>query len=210
MAGPGFNLNRFKAHVEANGILQNSKFMVRIPMPNGLEDSLASQDFTETARYLEYWCEATTLPGLGLNYHEVRRYGYGGIEQRPHAPQFQNLQLQFFSDAEGAIWTFFYNWTKLILNHDLSKGINNRNDIGASVYELAYKHEYAVDIEITLFNQVGDPVIITVIREAFPIDMPHLPLAWADTNTLQTLPITFSFFDWYKLEPPVQQADITK
>ena len=201
MAEAGFNINSFKSHVGRSGMLQNNKFLCRFYVPVGMQAAGENNaDYREIARLLEYWCEATNLPGVALNIHEVRRYGYGPFEKRPHAPQFTDLNLQFYADSGGAIWTFWQQWIKLVMNYDFRNGIRGRTGAAdMEPYELNYRDQYVADVEINVYDNAGKLSMTTMLREAYPVFVGDIPLNWGDQSNLMRIPVTLTFADWFNL-----------
>jgi hypothetical protein len=192
-----FNVNEFKSYIAQSGFLHPSKKLVRINLPLGMQaGGELNTALGKTARAMEYYCEVSNLPGVMVNTHDHRRYGYGPTEKKPHAPLFNDVQFIFLSDGDAAVWTFWQQWIKLVLNYDARNGIvGNTGDMG--VYEVNYKDQYVSDIEVTQFNNYGEEAITTVLRDAFPIMVNDIPLAWSDSNNISRIPVTITFFDWY-------------
>lgn len=197
----GFNVNDFRAEVNKKGILKNNKFFVRMYAPRGFANSGSPEALTlsNTVRFLEFWCEATNIPGVSLNTTEVRRYGYGNIEKKPYVTMNNDITMSFIGDADGTIWTYFQQWLRLIVNYDMRNGIINPTGIlpNQAPFELAYKEDYAVDIHISVFDDMGNESIHVVLREAYPIFVGDIQLNWGDTNSLMRVPVTFTVYDWY-------------
>lgn len=196
----GFNVNTFRANINKNGgLLKNNKFLVRMYSPQGFNSSQEAQTLSQTARFMEFWCESVNIPGVSLNVNEVRRYGYGTIEKKPYASLNNDITMSFLGDAQGSVWTYFQQWLRLIVNYDMRRGINAATGIadGQSPFELTYKEDYAVDIYLYVYNDMGDEILRIVLREAYPIFVGDIQLNWGDTNSLMRVPVTFTVFDWY-------------
>ncbi len=116
MARPGFNINTFRAHIQENGLQKTNKFLFRIPMPAGLQGHDLATQFVETSRNLEFWGVATSLPSFGVTTTPYIRYGYGAIEKKPLQPIFTEQSLSFMLDSKGAIFSFFTEWNRIIVN----------------------------------------------------------------------------------------------
>lgn len=196
---PGFNIDNFISNINANGVMRNNKFLVRIPTPAGFG---GQSKLNGTAQYLELWCDSANLPGVALGTANVRRYGYGHEETRPTHIQNNNINLTFISDGRAAIWTFFQQWIKLIYNYDLSNGVYKPNGVMSNQkpMELAYKTDYAVDIEIFVFNDSGEQLLSVMLREAYPVDLGSVQLNWGDTNNIAKIPASFTYFDWFNTD----------
>jgi len=197
----GFNIETFRSTLGKNGVLRNNKFMVRIPYPKGMSNS---GNLKETSRYLELWCDSTNLPEAVLSVMPIRRYGYGVQEKMPAEISFGDITFTFMSDGNGAIWGFFQQWMKMVMNYDMSTGIVGRNSIydrDQTPYEVAYKTDYITDIEIKIFHENGKEIFGVVLREAFPISLNNIQVNWADTNDIMRIPVTMTFTDWYRKSP---------
>lgn len=189
----GFCINDFLSQVEDNGILRTNKFKARFPIPNAL---LAQQPaLTETSRLLEFWCTSAQIPSLIFATHPNMRYGYGTPENKPFLSQIQNLNFTFLSDGTGAIWSFFYNWMNTIINIRLQDGIRG-SGVNQQPYEVGYKFDYVSDINVLVFNDVGDLVYNVLLTEAYPVFLGELSFNWADKNNFVQFPISFTFNTW--------------
>jgi len=192
----GFNISNFISNINANGVMRNNKFLVRIPTPNGFS---GQPILNETGKYLELWCDSTNLPAAMLGSQNIRRYGYGHEEKRPTTIQMNDINFTFISDGKAAIWTFFQQWIKLIYNYDMSSGLLKPNGVTTNMnaMDLSYKSDYAVDVELFVFSETGEQLISVILREAYPLVLGDIQLNWGDTNSIAKLPVSFTFFDWY-------------
>lgn len=194
----GFNIANFTSHLNANGILRNNKFFVRMPYPIGFN---GNSDLKNTARYVELWCDSSNLPGVSLQTTQIRRYGYGVTEKRPVSASFNNVSMTFMGDSKGAMHSFFYNWINMIHNFDVRDGdmknFKSRGTGSSRSYELAYKDNYITDISIHVFKENTDEIIKVVLRDAYPTDMGDIQLNWNDTNDYMKIPVAFTYTDWY-------------
>lgn len=195
---PGFNIEIFKSEINAReGLMRNNKFLMTFPAPRVMVGS-------NVPRILEYYCEVTSLPGYQLMQHDVRRWVYGPVEKRPFAPNFQTLQCAFLSDGKGDVWQFFNTWLQKIMPHDTPRGMNSASRItGAFPYELEYKQEYVTDLDIVIYDAVGNPKIRTICREAFPSQIVDMPFAWGETGNISRFAVNFEYLDWYSADPNI-------
>lgn len=176
--------------------------------------------YADIARDMEFYCQSVDIPGLNTFVSENRRYGYGGVEKKPVAMGFNECQMVFLIDGRGDNARFFQNWMKLIINYDARKGYDTATGIVGTAdsvfpFEVAYKQSYISDIKIHLYNNSGDskmsknatgkvsyskPVesYLITLREAYPLYIPNVPLNWEDKDSILTLPVVFTYFDWYE------------
>lgn len=191
-----FNINEFSSQIADNGLLRTNKFLARFPVPNGLLNFQSdTYEPTETARFLEYWCEAAQIPSLILATHPITRYGYGTQENKPFLNQVQNMNFTFISDGGGSIWRFFYTWMNLIINTRLATGIQTSIN-NQTPYEISYKSDYCSDIEVIAFNDIQQPVLTVVLKEAYPVFLGEINLNWAEKNNIVKFPVTFTTESW--------------
>ena len=198
-----FNINDFRARVSQYGLHRNNKWRVAIPMPPIMQtmswsNQPRSLNNLAMTGDLQYWCEAGSIPGTATNLRPLLRYGYGSIEKKPVGNLFSDINLVFMMDGDANIYTFFQTWMQGVVNSDMSRGLsdgstNNYYD----AFEVNYKTDYMVDMMIEAFNDAGETTFQIILREAFPVFVPDLPLNWADNQNTMKLPITFTFMDWY-------------
>jgi hypothetical protein len=190
-----FNVQNFVSRInEAGGLVQNNKFRLTITPPTILsssqkynEDTKAS--ITSGARTLEYFCASASIPGVNLNTHEIRRYGYGPMEKRPYSVSFADATFNIYFDAKRKNYDFFQTWVSSIMDYDVNNSTNSK-------FLLEYKSEYRSTIDLEVFDNSGFIVAHYVMDEAFPISIGDIPLNWGDTNSIIKIPVTFTFFTW--------------
>jgi hypothetical protein len=193
MARAGFNINSFLAVMAENGIQRNNKYLVRFPTPNSLlgASNISSGAYINTSRELEYFCDSALIPGVAMLTHPTLRYGYGTTNKMPFAVQFNDASFTFIGDGSAAIWTLMTQWMNSTIGFSLIDGFPSKE------YELSYRGSYTSDINVIAFNDAGDVTFDIVMREAFPVYVGDMPLNWSDNNSIQRIPVTFSFNDWY-------------
>lgn len=199
--GAGFNVAVFSAFLNSAGILRNNNFIVKIPFPSVLQ---RTTEFDTTDKSIQLACDTVTFPDSGVHTFKMQRYAYGAYEDRPLFPRFSPLTCTFICDQQAGMQKFFHEWIKTICNYDFANGIQATSATttgGAmSVYEISYKSEYAVDIELELFNPIGEKVRHVQFRDAFPAGVHQVPLSWAAREGFIKIPVTFAFTDWFDVE----------
>jgi hypothetical protein len=208
-----FNISEFQSRInDAGGLTRTNRFRVEIGIPkimNSLDGTSINlqvknpalfNQLNSTQKYLEYFCEAAHIPGVALNTHEYRRYGYGSIEKRPFAATFTDITLTFLFDNKRKNYDFFQYWLNSINNYDYRSGISGESSnkiTGLNLFELEYKDNYSTEVRIFLLDDTGNTVASYVMTEAFPIFVGDIPLSWNDTNGVIRIPITFTFYTWH-------------
>ena len=160
----------------------------------------AGVDVNNVPRKLSFRCEALNIPSINMNVHEGRRYTYGALEKRPTAPMFNDLTLTFMYDGVAETYDVFHKWLSKIVNFDMSESIAEQGEntiFGNAPYELSYRAEYVTDITLLQFDQTGEVVQATTLRDAHPINLGDLPLNWSDNNSYLRIPVQISFVDLF-------------
>jgi hypothetical protein len=197
-----FSVNDFMSELNRRGgPMRTNRFKVVFPAPF----AMIGTDSGQVGRTMEYWCDSINFPAYGLATHDVKRWSYGPTEKRPFAPLFSQIQCTFVNDSNNLTWDYFNRWIQNIIPHEADHGINTSQN-GGVVYELAYKQQYATDVNLIVYDTTGFQTVNIVIKEAFPTMIPDIPLAWGDMNRIFRFSVIFDFVDWY-IQPNVLQAD---
>jgi len=204
----GFNIARFSTLLNSKGIQRNNKFLVRFTMPILMKQFINSiGDLSEATRNMEFYTDSAALPGIALQTHSVLRYGTGMTEEKPFMASISPIRMSHLVDAtDNQSYFYMRSWVNLILNTNLSSGINTVNGTSQAPFELSYKYEYVTDINILAFNDKGDVTRDVILRDAYPKAIEDLPLNWADNQNAMRLMSTIVYTDWYennaKTNPP--------
>lgn len=203
------NIADFRAKLgEVNGLAKLNKYRVRFPIPNklfGQTQEGQDRSVSDIVQYMEYFTNSVDLPGTQLITNVVSRYGYGPVEKKPVAPLFNDVMMEFFNDGKSSHLGFFQGWINLITNFNMSDGISAKGFNNMDVGELSYKWEYAVDCEIDLYDNSGERIHTTVLRDCYPNMIADTKLSADPQPTFMKLVVQFNYFDWYR--KPVTNND---
>ena len=192
----GFNVGRFRAAIDEKKVQRPNLFLAEFLVPPGMQ-----QQNMVVVQRLEYWVEVTSMPGLNINTYPGLRFGYGAPEFRAQVNTFVPCNFEIIFDGQADNYNFFYEWMKLIVNNDARDGINPGNGATGNdekdPFELSYRDDYLTDTAINLYNQEGQAVARTVMRESFPASIGEMKLGWSDNNSYMRLPISMVYTDWY-------------
>lgn len=209
-----FDISEISGEIASAGILRSNKFDVIFTPPQlMLTAGISSLSGIEKVVFL--YCENANIPGIVMDVAPIRRYGYGPMQKKPFAPTFNDASLVFRSDAGGALWKYLHSWFRMVLNYQEDQGLGAQTGIIPlqHPFELGYLQDYATDITITAYDDTGAPSIVTVLRQAYPIFIGDIQMAWEAKNEYVRIPATFTFIDWYHLDAnPIQaqaQSNIT-
>lgn len=209
---PGFNIQEFQSEINKRPVLKPTRFNITCPMPQGL---LPYTDQLMMPKDLSFYAEGAAIPDVIMATSNILRYGYGPTEKRPFNVAYGDLPFSFRGDSDGRVFQFLRSWLRLSFQPYLGStgGLNDLTGLSLfqCPFEAAYKADYAVDMYITQYSDRGDPVVTTLLREAFPIFVAQQPLNWGARGDYTRIPITLSFFDW-RLAPgkPKAPADVSQ
>jgi len=187
-----FNVSEFTSKInERNGYARTNKFEINIPVP-----TIIPKIGGEIARDLKFYCSDAVLPGYQIMTGNVRRHTYGTNEVRPFSPNFQQVQLVFNVDGDFDTWNYFNDWMQTIIPHDGANMDNNSEFSVGKPYEIAYKKDYAVDMNIKVMSEDGFQIKEVFLREAFPSNVNLIQLSWADQNQISQFTVFIEYLDW--------------
>jgi hypothetical protein len=178
-------LNNFMSEIRQSSVARTNLFEVTLTAPRILTGSGA-------ARKISLYAEGASLPGLSLETGQVTRYGFGPNEKIPYSLQTNDTTISFIGDGKGEIYKFFYNWLQGIVRADYNVPSNQTSSNGLSAYEVEFKEDYKSTITITTFNEVGTPVFVYDLSDAFPLNVPDVSLNWSDSSMMQ-FSVQFAF-----------------
>mgnify|MGYP000462753673 CR=1 FL=1 len=193
-----FNIGRFRAEVSgADSILPTHSFLVVFaPMPWAIQryPQAGNLDSILTMR-----CDNVILPSINLLQEQnIRRYGFGPVENVAYGINVGDFTLQFIVDKNAFVVQFFEEWLNKIVNRDSFGGANMNNVLpgGRKPYEIAYKDTYACSsINVFVYDRSQNNVMEYNIYDAFPTGIQSMNMSWSEENELMKLNITFSFTD---------------
>jgi hypothetical protein len=197
--GQSFNIGRFRAEVSgADSVLPTHSFLVVFaPMPWAIQKFPASAGNLDSI--LTMRCDNAVLPSINLLQEQnIRRYGFGPVENVAYGVNVGDFTLQFIVDKNAFVVQFFEEWLNKIVNRDSFGGANMNNVLpgGRRPYEIAYKDTYACSsINVFVYDRSQNNVMEYNIYDAFPTGIQSMNMSWSEENTLMKLNITFSFTD---------------
>jgi hypothetical protein len=202
----GFKVSEFSAYQNAVGHLRTNAFLIVIPQfPPGMT---RFPNLLPVQKYLEFTCDQVNFPSTGVETYNVQRYSYGAIETKPTIPRFNHLECTFICDRQTDVLEFFHEWIRVAVNYDFGDSINSISTSigghGAVPYEIGYKEEYAVDMFLKIYDELGQQQKHIRFREAYPTMVGDIPLSWGRKDELMKIPVSFTFFDWHSMGANVE------
>jgi hypothetical protein len=192
-----FDINSFRSKVVGyDGVLSTHSFLVVFsPMDWVPLKAIRNEIFPD----LTMRCDNAILPTINLLQEQnVRRYGFGPVENVAYGVNVGDFTLQFIVDKQASIIDFFESWMNLIVNRDSFGGANMNNVVGDNKrpYEVAYKDTYACpSVNVFVYDRAQNTVLEYNIYDVFPTGIQSMNLSWSEENSLMKLNVTFSFTD---------------
>jgi hypothetical protein len=182
-----FNIADFSTHINRTGTLTVNRYLIDVIAPSWAQ----LRTDVQMNKLMQLRAEQVRLPGLNLETMNNQRYGLGPSQKFPTNVTFQDNNITFIDDANNSIWKFYSNWLNAIFRYR-----GNFNGFTGS-YELAYKQDYARDMRIRIFNNVGNVITTIVMKDSYPIAVGDVDLGWGNNNQLFKVNVTFAYRDWY-------------
>ena len=185
----GFNISDFRSSMNSAGVLRSHSYMIMINPPKSLNNYDTAQ--------LTLRCDSVNMPGINFMTQDgIYRYGYGPAEVMPYNVMFTPVTMSLMVDRAASQYTFFNLWMNSIFNMNMQNGILGR-DPKSSPYEVSYKEDYAVTMNIFVYNETADKVIELTFQEAYPLLMQDTPLAWGEQQNIIRLQISMAYKTFY-------------
>lgn len=176
----------------------------------GLQSSVDGLKFLEK---LELFCNATSLPGSGLQIFPAMGDYQGMIENFPKARVYgdnNTIGLSFYVDADHKIIRFFEEWINYINPLFSANGTVKSSSTGqdvssalgkSNINRLRYPDTYRMNFALTKFEKnVGytgpsntkSSYLTYEFVEAFPINISRMPVQYGQAGIL-TLNVTMTY-----------------
>lgn len=181
VSGSSLNLRAFISEIRRNGIQHANRYSVQFQLPQGIADA---------ERILKLRAFSASLPGKSMmTKDDIFRYGYGPVDTVPYNSQHGPIPISFILDDKGIVLSTIHKWYDAIVDSDSSQGMKGK-------YEVAYKDDYAVDLQIQQYDTTGDKTLVCDLYRAFPLVIGDVAVGWDQGNALSILPVTFAYRDY--------------
>lgn len=185
----GFSISDFRSSMNNAGVLRSHSYMIMINPPPSLREYDTAQ--------LTLRCDSVNMPGINFMTQDgIYRYGYGPAEVMPYNVMFTPVTMSLMVDRAASQYTFFNLWMNSIFDMNLQGGILGGSG-DSSPYEVAYKKDYAVTMNMFVYNETADKVIELTFQEAYPLLMQDTPLAWGEQQNIIRLQISMAYKTFY-------------
>ena len=195
-----FDINEFKGNINNNGFVPTNRYYVEFNSPALMQRSTINVNglavkSADIGKLLQFRAESVRAPGIVVSTSQNQRYGFGPTQQMPTNVNFTNISVSFLADSRGLIWGYFYQWLNTVFGFD---EVTTNPDVNADFnsFRVNYKVDYVSDMTIKIFDHGEKLVTSITLRDAFPISMNDVSLAWDANNQLKRITISFAYRSW--------------
>ena len=171
MAG---SISQFKS-LFTTDLARPNRYDVQIPIPLVL-----SPFYLDTARNLQFRCEATEMPGRTLVTTD-RKIGSAPVQKIPYQTTYNDLTMTLIVGSDMMEKLFFDQWMDFINP--------------SSNYNFIYKSNYTVNIAINQYDSTGNLTYKAVLIDAYPMIVNQLDLDWTNDG-YHKLSVVFAYTNW--------------
>lgn len=170
-----FNISDFLSLIEG-GLTKSNKFKVSISIDN---NSTLSSRWSSVLRNMSFFCDSAEFPGRTLTASDIKIHG--PTFKSPNISQYSDVTLSILCDSKFNQKFFFEDWMDYI------------NPLPTFFFR--YRESYIGTVDITQYNEFGEPLYTVSLREAYPIAINGLSASWADDG-FHRLQVTFTYRYW--------------
>lgn len=197
--GAPFDLSSFRASFDqgkkhSTSIARNNLFNVMVKTPPLMFGRAISNEWLiKTQQSLCFRIEAIELPSRAIATVDARTYG--PVRKIPYGtPMYNEITLSIITNEALDERQFFMNWMDLI---QIGSTASTAHDGDVSYFE-----QIVTDIEIRVFDADGvSPRCIVTLRDAYPVSIEPVQLAWADNNSYMRHVVRFCYHTFYEKYP---------
>ena len=186
----GFSVSEFKSHILKNGIMKSNLYLVNFQQAPWPKD-------------LMFFTENVNIPAVDLDSQAIRRYGYGPVEQVAFHPVFTPMSMSFIVEAKQQ------NILSIVMD-SISRispfmGYNSMSTGGTKMYggalqaypyEVAYKKDYEFNLEVYVYNEQQDKIMIYTFRDCYAKQVGGIQLGWGNNDAYVKADVTFAYTDY--------------
>jgi len=173
VAGKGLEGNAINPY-SGGQFLRPTLFKTIIGLPNKLSNA-------HDAQIISYACQNCTLPGRRFSTADARR-GTPIMQKIPYDVLYPEVNMTFQVTKGMKERALFDDWQNIIYNE-------KTNVFG-------YPDDYMVEAYIVQLDAKTDEVRMYTLREAFPISVGEIQLAWDAFDQIETFTVSFMYKSW--------------
>ncbi len=153
--------------------------------------SIFSNGFGNDNKVFTWLCHSAELPGESTA--TVSQKIYGVVEKYPVMSSYNDLTLSFYTRGSQTeqIRKKFLTWITETTGRGEVMGSPMQ-----TTYNVPYKNDIIGTIEINHYSAAGQLITKCILKEAFPIGLHPVQLAWSAANQAISLNVTFAYTEY--------------
>jgi len=180
-----FNISEFKTNALKRGLLKQNLYEV---------------DFTSASlgdtKALKFFTEAVNIPSVDMDTQQIRRYGYGPVENVAFRPVFTPMNMTFIVESGkknilDSVITFMSSITNFMDYDNMSK-----NSTSGLPYEVAYKSDYEFNITVDVYNEKENIILTYAFKHCYAKQISGIGLSWAANDAYIKADVIFNYTDF--------------
>lgn len=146
---------------------------------------------TKNNKIFTWLCHSAELPGESTTV--VSQKIYGVVEKFPVASMYNDITLSFYTRGSSTeqIRKKFLTWITDATGRSDVMGANQQ-----TTYNVKYKNDISGTIVITQYTVAGKPLTRCTLKDAFPLAIIPVQLAWSAANQAVALNVTFAYTEY--------------
>lgn len=177
------NLNKFISDINKRGVAKASTFDVLITRNSNGD---ATEEYNMTMRI-----ESVDFPGRSLT---MAQSNYTGVPyQMVSGATFAEIPLSIILSENFSEKEYLEKW------QDDAVGKYRSEELTGNSFNLGFYDSYIGTVEITQYNDIGDPVYRAKLIDAFPSAVGVVNSSWENGDQILKLPVMFTY-RYYKVE----------
>jgi len=181
----GFNINEFKSRVLNQGVLKTNLYLVNFQQSRQFQNGLM------------FFTEAVNIPAIDLFTQQIRRYGYGPVENVPFRPVFTPMSMTFIVEAsQQNILATVLNSVSSISSFMNYNNMSTVDSNGSLPYEVDYKSNYEFNLDVYVYNEQQDDILTYTFRNCYAKQVGGISLGWGNNDQYMKADVVFEYTDY--------------
>jgi hypothetical protein len=156
---------------------------------------------------LMFFTDSLSIPSVDLDTQQIRRYGYGPVENVAFRPVFTPLQMTFIveSSQRNVLASALQSISGItsFMNYNT---ISSPNSLGYP-YEVGYKKDYEFGISVYVYNESENVIMTYDFRQCYAKTLGSIGLGWGSNDQYMRADIQFQFTDYTINATDINQLD---
>ena len=183
-----FNIPEFTSNALRTGVLKPNLYTVDFEGANAKK--------VGDSKSLRFFTESVNIPAIDLFTQQIRRFGYGPVEDVAFRPVFTPMSMVFIVEANernilNNVITAISAVTNFMDYDNMSK-----NSTSGLPYEVAYKSDYEFNITVDVYNEKENKILKYAFKNCYAKQISGIGLSWAANDAYIKADVIFNYTDF--------------